>query len=831
MTVGDFNGDGKLDLVAVGASPTGPGWVLAMFLGNGDGTFRAGSRSTFTDSAGEVARVFAADFNRDGKLDILVYDTGNGYWTTGSNVWEFLGNGNGTFQPGIQLFSSFQPMTLADVNGDSSPDIVRYDFMWPDGTTQTFGQPKFTTYLDQPSGAFTQSSSYAPYGGIPLQGPPFLQFGDPTTSSFVADLNGDGKPDEIAFQQPPPFGGDTYAQILMGNGDGTFTPTYDVFDLQKVFGFPAYAHILDGSSFSGLLEIDGSTSSMHVFKGGPAPALQLALEEAEVTGNTGCGWVFLNLMSSSDTNIILSSSIPGVIVPASTTVVAGSLSQRFCYTLSTNYDWHQVFDVRAQLGSDTAVAFAWESYLIGFTESISPNADQAIYPGQSTAPVTVSVTAVPGYSSTVQLSCVGLLAGETCSFGQNPLSVSPGQPASTSLVVHTSSSTNGVSPVTVVASDANVTKRQALNVFVAPLLVCALNGGLVQATAPGTGTGDIIINGIPPYQVSCSGLPPGGTCSFSGSQVPYPNQTSLTVSVNVPAGIAAQNYPFNMRVASGPSPASVPFTLAVEDFSLQPPAAGSAWAPPGATVTLNLNAQSINSFSSTINVSCAMNSGSCTGGSFWVGPNGTPVNLTVSEPSNAALGADTLTVTGSYGSVSHTLSFPFYVADYAGTLSASALTIAQGHSGSISATVSATQGFSDTVSFSCTGTAQLSCQFSPSAVQPTASSPQTSTITITANGSASLFPSRQGYILFVLASIWPVGLVLAVTRKQKPRTICSALTSLLLMIALALCSCGGGKSSSVGGGGSYNATVTVNAAAAGTNITRTLGTINVTVTY
>jgi hypothetical protein len=161
MTVGDFNGDGKLDFIAVGASPTGPGWVLTTFLGNGDGTFRKGGAATFTDSAAEMTRVFVGDFNHDGKLDVIVYDTGNGYWTTNSNVWEFLGNGNGTFQPGIQLFSSFQPMTMADVNGDSTPDIVRYDFMWPDGTTQTFGPARFSTYLDQSSGAFTQSSSYA----------------------------------------------------------------------------------------------------------------------------------------------------------------------------------------------------------------------------------------------------------------------------------------------------------------------------------------------------------------------------------------------------------------------------------------------------------------------------------------------------------------------------------------------------------------------------------------------------------------------------------------------------------------------------------------------
>jgi len=220
---------------------------------------------------------------------------------------------------------------------------------------------------------------------------------------MIADLNGDGKLDEVAFQQPPPAGGDVYAQILMGNGDGTFTPTYDVFDFQKIFGFPAYAHILDGTSFSALLEIDGATSSMHVFKGGPAPALQLALEQSQVTGNTGCGWVFLNLLSGSDSNVSLSSSVSGVILPSSLTVPAGSLSQQFCYTLISTYDWHQVFDIRAQFDGDTAVAYASQSYVVGFSESLSPSTDQAIYPGQSTSPVTVSLTSSQGYTSTVEL--------------------------------------------------------------------------------------------------------------------------------------------------------------------------------------------------------------------------------------------------------------------------------------------------------------------------------------------------------------------------------------------------------------------------------------------
>ena len=705
--------------------------------------------------------------------------------------------------------------------------------MWPDGTTETLGPAKFTTYLDQASGSFAQSSSYAPYSGIPLQAPPFVQFGDPTTSSMVADLNGDGKPDEIAFQVPAPAGGDDYAQILLGNGDGTFTPTYDVFDFQKVFGFPAYAHILDGSNFSDLLEIDGATSSMHVFKGGPAPTLQLVLEETQVIGNSSCGWVFLNVPSTSDTSIALSSSVPGVVLPASVTVPAGSLSQQFCYTLSPTYDWHQVFDIRAQLGSDIAIAYASQSYIFGFSESISPSADQAIYPGQSTTPITVSLTSSQNYSSTVQLSCGGLLAGETCTFGQNTLDVSPTQVASTTVEVNSAASTLGTSAVTVTASDSNVTTRQTLNVVITTLLANSLSGGLVESTSPGSGTGEIFINGIPPYVSSCSGLPPGVTCSFSGNQVPYPSQTTLTLSLNVPSGVTPANYPFTVEIASGPLQTSLPFTLSIEDFSLQPPASGSAWAPPGGTETVNMTAKSIN-FSSAINVSCTLPTGTCTGGTFPVSSNGSNINLTVSEPSNASPGAETLTVTGTYGSINHTISFPFYIADYSGTLSTSTLTIPRGGSRSITATVSATTGFGGNVTFGCSGSSQLSCSFSPSSVQPTGSSPQTTKITVTASNTALLLPISGRDRIMLIALFLPFGLILVRGSKSQSRRVTAALILLGFGLGLISLSCGGGGNpggGGGGGGGSNSYTITVSATDTGSNTTRTLGTVNVTVTH
>lgn len=834
MTIGDFNRDGKLDFVAVGANSAGTEFVLTTFLGNGDGTFRNAGNVSFPASAENISRVFAGDFNRDGKLDILVYNTGNGYWTTASYVWEFLGNGDGTFQPGIQLFSAFQPMTMADVNGDSFLDIVRYDFMWPDGTTETLGPAKFTTYLDQPSGSFAQSSSYAPYSGTPLQSPPYLQFGDPQTSSMVADLNGDGKPDEIAFQQLP-SPGDVYAQILMGNGDGTFSPTFDLFDFQKPYTFPAYAHVLDGSTFSDLIEIDGGTTSMHVFKGGPAPALQLALEESQVTGTSGCGWVFLNLPSASATTVTLASSVSGVILPASVTVPANSLSQRFCYTLGSTYDWRQVFDIRAQLASDIAVAYASQSYVFGFSEIISPSAAQAVYPGQSTLPVTVSLTSSQGYSSTVQLTCLGLLEGETCSFGQNTLAVSPAQVATTSLVINTSASTiNASGSVVISASDGNATKLQALNLAVVSLSVIPLGNALVESASPGNGTGQILIQGIPPYAPTCSGLPVGVICSFSGNQQDYPIQTTLTVSANVPAGIVPGNYPFSVGVASGPESTSVPFTLAVQDFALQPPVSGSAWVPPGGTATVNMTAQSLNSFSSIISVSCTLSTGSCTGGSFQLGPNGTAVTLTVSEPSNASLGAQTLTVTATSGAITHTVSFPLYVADYSGTLSASTLTMAREGNGALTATVNTTAGFAGSVSFACNGAAQLTCSFSPSAVQPTATSPQTTNVTITASNSALLLPGNHNrHRLLLFALICPLGLLFGIVRKRQSGALRSAFCLVLFVLSLNLLSCGGNGYSGGGGsvGGSNIYTISITATAAGTNTTRTLGTLTVTVTH
>jgi len=87
-------------------------------VGNGDGTFQAGTNTGLDlKSRGSV---FHADFNGDGKLDLVKPDSSQ------SVVWVWGGNGNGTFQQPIALNAGISPnyVVSTDVNGDKSPDIV-----------------------------------------------------------------------------------------------------------------------------------------------------------------------------------------------------------------------------------------------------------------------------------------------------------------------------------------------------------------------------------------------------------------------------------------------------------------------------------------------------------------------------------------------------------------------------------------------------------------------------------------------------------------------------------------------------------------------------------
>ena len=120
VAVADFNGDGKFDLVR---GSTG-GNTIAVYLSNGDGTF--GSAQTFTAAPG-VGTIAVADVNGDGKADVV---TANSQTTGGDSISVLLGNGDGTFQPaqsyavGAELIS----IALDDFDGDGRIDLARREW-------------------------------------------------------------------------------------------------------------------------------------------------------------------------------------------------------------------------------------------------------------------------------------------------------------------------------------------------------------------------------------------------------------------------------------------------------------------------------------------------------------------------------------------------------------------------------------------------------------------------------------------------------------------------------------------------------------------------------
>ena len=122
VAVGDFNGDGKLDLAVANASSA----TVSILLGTGTGGF--GAKTDFGTGGGPFS-VAVGDFNGDGLLDLavaLANDSGTGTWT----VSILLGTGTGSFGAKTDFGTGFLPVSVAvgDFNGDGKLDLVVANF-------------------------------------------------------------------------------------------------------------------------------------------------------------------------------------------------------------------------------------------------------------------------------------------------------------------------------------------------------------------------------------------------------------------------------------------------------------------------------------------------------------------------------------------------------------------------------------------------------------------------------------------------------------------------------------------------------------------------------
>jgi hypothetical protein len=188
LAAGDFNGDGKLDLAVANLLD---GTVSVLF-GNGDGTFTAGP----TLQVGpEPFAVVAADLNHDGKIDLAVTSDGNLQSPTTPTLTVFRGNGDGTFQQPQTYAVGDQPvaLTAADLSGSGKLDLAV--------VSRTAGT--VTLLHNNGSGLYETPVSF--------------NAGTEPISVQAGDLNGDGKADLVVANATS-----STVSVLMNQGGGTF---------------------------------------------------------------------------------------------------------------------------------------------------------------------------------------------------------------------------------------------------------------------------------------------------------------------------------------------------------------------------------------------------------------------------------------------------------------------------------------------------------------------------------------------------------------------------------------------------------------------------------
>ena len=116
IAAGDFDGDGVPDLV-VAFSGFDVSNTVGVLLGNGDGSFHEGG--SFLVGVNPFA-VSVGDFNEDGHLDVVAANGGS------TNVSLLLGDGAGGFSPAVLVNVGAVPVGLAvaDIDGDGHLDLA-----------------------------------------------------------------------------------------------------------------------------------------------------------------------------------------------------------------------------------------------------------------------------------------------------------------------------------------------------------------------------------------------------------------------------------------------------------------------------------------------------------------------------------------------------------------------------------------------------------------------------------------------------------------------------------------------------------------------------------
>ncbi|HET9741317.1 MAG TPA: FG-GAP-like repeat-containing protein [Terriglobales bacterium] len=603
IVVADFNGDGKLDFAVCSVGPSFSRQV-DVFLGHGDGTFsELPSQILTTSNPAEFFDAFAIDINHDGKMDLLLSDTDNAGLTLKDDLVEILGNGDGSFQTPVTLFSHFGPVAIADVNGDGLPDLIQardpdHNFTAGDVNIGTSNIPAATTiYLADRGGGFQRAATYTLDARIAW---PF------TKPVLVGDFNGDGIFDLALKANPLSSNGPqwNYLQVFQGDGTGTFS-TVGRQDSLAHTSDPILGADFNGDGATDLLELDGALSSIHTIPAAPESAVRIAVDSAPLVGSSGTATVTLALPAAVDLDVAIGASDTHVQLPSTLHFTAGEQEQSFAFALQSGFDSTHALRLAATLATTTDydyVTVANPNVPTGVAVTWVPNGGQTVTPGEALKGV-LWFTSVGGYSGTYQgFTCDALPPSSSCDFGSGSVQMIAGATARIPLTIITSSSTPlGNYPVPVSASDGFAPTGTTIPVgvgdfslAVSPAILTAGPTGFVFAKVIATysnGLGETI-------SFSCSGLPISVRCT-GGFVTPMITSAAELSTNQAPAG----DYPFQIVGTLNALTHTADAVLRVGDFSgsLDKTTASLSL---GQSASFHVTLNSLHHYASTIFLNC-----------------------------------------------------------------------------------------------------------------------------------------------------------------------------------------------------------------------------------
>ncbi len=212
--IGEFNRDGNLDVVTVNRGDGTDKGTVTVIFGAGGGTFQAPA------APGEIWAGQLNDDNGDDQiddadfLDIVAANPDN------DTVSVMMGAGDGTYLEKTLFYAvgySPQGLSVAQLNDDNGDgQISNLDYV--DVVTANMLDNTISVLLGNGDGSFQLATAY-PVGYSP-------------TEVTVGDLDGDAAPDLVVINS-----GENYATVLLNDGQGSFTEAGERADL----GYSAYS--------------------------------------------------------------------------------------------------------------------------------------------------------------------------------------------------------------------------------------------------------------------------------------------------------------------------------------------------------------------------------------------------------------------------------------------------------------------------------------------------------------------------------------------------------------------------------------------------------------